>query len=113
MGNLIGGVAGLALFFMLPGFTVAILVLMAFVLAEAGIYLGIRAQKSGLSDLSVQFTDWIHSFGKGEKEVKVIAGEVQFIGKNNNLLAEPAAEDPARAAYDAVQSLLTEPLRKG
>jgi type II secretory ATPase GspE/PulE/Tfp pilus assembly ATPase PilB-like protein len=110
--NLIGGVLGFFLFFMLPGFAVAMIALCVVVLIEAGVYLGMRSSKVGLSDLSKQFTDWIDSFKGGGKEVKIIQGEVQLIGKGGSLMPAPEAEDPIRPAYEAVQTLLTDPLRR-
>src|SRR5215217_2791993 len=47
LGMVVGGALGLFLFFILPGFPIAFLVLVGVVLAELGAYLAIRAQKSG------------------------------------------------------------------
>jgi general secretion pathway protein E len=97
---------------MLPGFAIAITVLCVIVLAEGGAYLFIRNQKVGLGDLNKQFNSWVASFkGKG-REIEAPPGDVLLIGKNGNSIAAPASDDPSRAAYDAVQSVLTEPLRK-
>src|SRR5262245_16721233 len=80
MAMVLGGALGLFLFFMLPWFPIAFLVLVGIVLAELGAYLAIRAQKAGLSDIGGQFTDWLASF-RGEKVVKAVQGEVNFINK--------------------------------
>ena len=112
MGMLLGGLLGFFLFFLLPGFPIAIAALCVIVLAEAGTYLAIRNQKAGLSDIGDQFKEWLESWKGGEKVVKVVAGEVQLIGKNGNLMPEPEAEDPDRPAYDAIQSIFTDPLRR-
>jgi len=72
------------------------------VLAEAGTYLAIRNQKAGLSDIGDQFKEWLASWKGGAKEVKVVAGEVQLIGKNGSLLAEPDAESQRRSPRFAV-----------
>ncbi|MEO6434876.1 MAG: ATPase, T2SS/T4P/T4SS family, partial [Tepidisphaeraceae bacterium] len=110
--NLIAGIVAFFAFFMLPGFAVATLVMFVIIAIDVGIYLGMRSSKVGLGDLSGQFNDWLASLKGGEKQVKVVAGEVQIIGKNGNLLAAPTAEDPISPAYETVQVLLTDPLRR-
>lgn len=110
--NLAGGVLAFFLFFALPGFFMAFLVAFLIVAVEAGVYLTLRNSKVGLGDLSGQFNEWLDSWKGGEKKVKVIQGEVQLIGKNGNLMAAPAADDPVLAAYETVQTLLTDPLRR-
>ena len=112
IGNLVGGVLGLFLFFLLPGFAIALPAYMFVVMVEAGVYLGMRNNKVGLGDLNGKFKDWLQSLKGGEKEVKVVQGEVQLIGKNGNLMAAPSAEDPVLPAYEAIQSLFTDPLRR-
>ncbi len=112
IGNLIGGAVGLALFFAIPGYAIALLVYIFVVMIEAGVYLGMRNSKVGLSDLSGKFKDWLSSLKGGEKEVKVIQGEVQLIGKSGSLMAAPEADDPILPAYETVQTLFTEPLRR-
>jgi general secretion pathway protein E len=112
LANLMGGIAGLVLFFALPGFVIALAALCAFVAAETGVYLTLRSQKVGLNDISDQFSGWLKSFSSGEKEVKIIQGEVQLIGRDGNLMAAPDAESPLWPAYEAVQTLLAEPLRR-
>src|SRR5687767_5125926 len=55
LGMVLGGVLGIFLFFIVPGFAIAFLILIGIVLAELGTYLAIRAQKAGLSDIGDQF----------------------------------------------------------
>ena len=112
VGMLMGGLLGFFLFFLLPGFPIAIIALCVIVLAEAGTYLAIRNQKAGLGDIGDQFKGWVDSWKGGDKVVKVVAGEVQLIGKNGNLMPEPEAEDPDRPAYESIQQILTDPLRR-
>jgi type II secretory ATPase GspE/PulE/Tfp pilus assembly ATPase PilB-like protein len=109
--NLAGFVLAMFLFFMLPGYALALIAVVLIVMIEGGVYLGMRNSKAGLGDLGDQFNNWIASF-RGEKVVKVVQGEVQIIGKNGSLLPTPAAEDPILPAYEAVQQLLTDPLRR-
>src|SRR3954466_7784831 len=48
VGNLMGGILGFLLFFMLPGFAIAFLALVVVVGAELGAYLAMRNAKVGL-----------------------------------------------------------------
>src|SRR5687767_14068922 len=112
IGMLFGGIVGFFLFLILPGFPIALTVFAVVVLAEAGVYLFIRNQKVGLGDLSKQFNDWMGGFkGKG-KEVEAPKGDVLIFNRAGSGIPAPEAQDPTRGAYDAVQLVLTEPLRK-
>src|SRR4051812_14371663 len=112
-----GMAIGYALFFILPTFIIAFAALFVVFGIEAGIYLFLRNQKSGLADLKVQFNAWIKSFssgGKSKKELKEIANQVTVLGKGGNPMPVPeGADDPNRPAFEGVQAALTEPLRKG
>jgi type II secretory ATPase GspE/PulE/Tfp pilus assembly ATPase PilB-like protein len=110
--NLFGAVFAFFLFFMLPSYPIALTALVLIIGAELGVYLGMRNSKVGLGDLSQKFNDWLHSLKGGEKEIKVVQGEVQLIGRNGNLMAAPATDDPILPAFEAVQTLLTDPLRR-
>ncbi len=112
IGNMIGGALGFFLFFALPGYPLAVGALCLIVAIEAGTYLAIRNSKVGLSDLGGKFNDWIASLKGGEKEVKVVQGEVMLIGKSGNVLPAPESDDPILPAYEAVQKLFTDPLRR-
>jgi type II secretory ATPase GspE/PulE/Tfp pilus assembly ATPase PilB-like protein len=113
----IGFVSGLAialaLFFILPGYWIALAVFLLLFVAEITIYLVMRKKKVGLGDLQKRFNAWLKSFAGKEKEVVAVAGSVGLIGKAGGVMAAPIAEDPERSAYDAVQTLLTDPLKKG
>src|SRR5215203_5040079 len=52
VGNLVGGIIGLILFFMLPSYALGLLALVLVVAIEGGAYLGMRNSKVGLGDLS-------------------------------------------------------------
>ncbi|HEY7090917.1 MAG TPA: ATPase, T2SS/T4P/T4SS family [Tepidisphaeraceae bacterium] len=108
-----GMILAFVLFMMLPGFWVALGVLLVVWIAEIVTYLVLRNQKVGLNDLGRQFNNWIKGFGRKEKEVKAEEGQVLLINKRGNPYAPPEAEAPERAAFVAVQDLLTEPLRRG
>ena len=113
MGLLAGLVLGYAGFFLLPGFILGMLVLLLVMGIEAGAYLALRNQKVGLGDLQTQFRAWVKSFSEGKKDApKVVANTVQLVGKGGAALPPPAAEDPTRPAFDAVQAVLYEPLRR-
>lgn len=109
-----GLVLGYALFFFLPNFFIALAGLLFVLIAEAATYLILRHQRVGLKDLKQQFDEWLKSFSAGKKkEDKDLPNQVGIIGKGGAMYPPPAAEDPERPAFDAVQAALTEPLRKG
>ena len=110
---LVGMVAAYALFFVLPTFVVAFSTLMFILVAEMATYLIIRHQKVGLADLKEQFKAWMASKKSEKKAAKEVANQVTVIGKSGSPMPAPAPEDPHRAAFDAIQATLTEPLRKG
>jgi type II secretory ATPase GspE/PulE/Tfp pilus assembly ATPase PilB-like protein len=108
-------VLGLLIFLFIPLGTYLVgfgVFLFAFVV-DIAIYLGLRQQKVGLGDLSKQFKDWIGSIGKGkEKEVKVAEGTVGLINKAGSTMEAPDSESPDAKGYEAVQKLLTDPMRR-
>jgi hypothetical protein len=108
---LCGMILGFVLFLMLPGFWVALGVFLVVMIAEIVTYLVLRSQKVGLNDLGREFNNWIKGFGGKEKEVKAEEGQVLLINKRGTPYAPPEADAPERAAFVAVQDLLTEPLR--
>jgi len=110
MGFLGGLVLAFALFFYLTPYIVALLALIVILGIEAGIYLHLRNKMVGLSDLKKKFKAWLASF-KGKQEVKAEEGKVQLI-KDGKPVARPADESPDKAAYEAMQQALTEPLFK-
>jgi type II secretory ATPase GspE/PulE/Tfp pilus assembly ATPase PilB-like protein len=110
LGLLLGLVLGFALFFFLPTFPIAISALIVMMLIEVGVYLVVRNAKVGLKDLKQELRKAFTSSKK--KEAKVIAGAVTFFNKKNNALEVPDSESPDRPSYDALQTLLTDPLRK-
>jgi type II secretory ATPase GspE/PulE/Tfp pilus assembly ATPase PilB-like protein len=112
-GMLLGGIIAFGLFFLLGPFWLSLLVLLFLIAAEAGVYLLIRNQKVGLGDLGKQWQDWINSFTSKKQESKLEAGAVQVLGRGGNPLPVPEGESPQRAAYETVQTILTEPLRRG
>lgn len=111
LGMMLGLVFAFALFFFLPSFAIALSVLMVILLIEIGAYLGLRNSKVGLKDIGDDFSAWIAGL-RGEKKTNVVAGAVTFFDKKNNAIPIPDSESPDRPAYDALQQLLTDPLRK-
>jgi general secretion pathway protein E len=107
-----GLVVALVLFFMLPGFLIALPAFLFVFIAEIATYLVMRKKKVGLGDLQERFRAYIKSFGGKPKEVVAVAGQVGLIGKSG-MMPAPKADDPERAPYDAVQTLLTDALQKG
>ena len=113
IGQISAGILALVLFFYLRGFWSALGVMLLVMLVAASVYLFIRHRKVGLGDSQKQFSDWIKSFGRKPSEVKAAEGEVLLFNRAGSPVAAPPAETPERTAYDAVQQVLTDPLRKG
>lgn len=111
--NLAGLILAFLLFLILPGFWIALAVFVVVLIAEATVYLVLRNQKVGLGDLGKQFNDWIKGFGSKEKEIKAEAGQVLLINRKGNPIAQPESDSPDFAGFNAVQELLTDPLRRG
>ncbi len=111
LGMMLGLVLAFALFFFLPSYAVALPVLIVMMLIEVGAYLGLRNSKIGLKDIKDDFNGWIAGL-RGEKRSSTEAGAVTFFDKKGNAIPVPAAESPDRPAYDALQKLLTDPVRK-
>ncbi len=112
VGFICGFVLAFVLFLLVPGYLIALPVFLAIFAAEIVTYLILRKRKVGLGDLQQRFKDWIRSFGGKPKEIVAEVGQVGLIGKQG-MMAAPKADDPERAAYDAVQTILTDPLTKG
>lgn len=112
LGFLGGLIVGFALFFFLPTFLIAFGALLFLLIVEAGVYLGLRHQKVGLTDLKAQFQEWLASFKGGEKKVKEQPNQVQIVVKGGSVLPPPDADSMERPAFDALQTALMEPLRK-
>jgi type II secretory ATPase GspE/PulE/Tfp pilus assembly ATPase PilB-like protein len=109
---LLGGMTlAYAMFFFMPSFLIGFLVLIFVWLAEIGAYLGIRNSKIGLKDLKKEFGEWVSSL-RGKKSVKVVAGAVTFFDKKGGPVPVPDSESPDLPAYEALQTLFTDPLRK-
>lgn len=112
MGGLVGGYF---LFFLLPGFGLAMGVLAGLFVADIAVYLGMRSRTIGLGDLSQQFNDWwrgVLKTGK-KKKVKAVAGQVLIMDANGAAQAAPDSESPDLIRYESAQQFLTKPLRLG
>ena len=113
-GVFLSGVAGLLMFFFLPGFLIAYGVLWGVLLLGVGVYLGVRQQQVGLADIKQDLGKWASgTFSSRKKAAKAKEGQVVLQGPKGNVIEPPEAESPQRKGYDAVQQLLTEPLKKG
>ncbi len=109
-GFFIGGIAAFTLFFFLPGFAAAIIVLVLVLLASIGTYLYLRNQKVGLADLKDELKNLKNIGTKKVRKVKV--GQVQFIDAKGKQMTVPEPEAPERPGYDAAQDFVTDPIRK-
>jgi type IV pilus assembly protein PilB len=112
IGLLCGFVLGCALFFLMPSFWVALPVLLVFFAADVGAYLYLRNRKVGLKDLGPELKAAFAFGTPREKKVAEIPDQVTFLGSNGAPQEPPAAEDPARPAYDVLQEALADPLRR-
>jgi type II secretory ATPase GspE/PulE/Tfp pilus assembly ATPase PilB-like protein len=110
-----GLVGGYLLFFMLPGFALAMGVLCGLFAADIGAYLAMRSRTIGLGDLKTQFIGWWNGLIKkgAKKNVKAVAGEVLIMDKNGVAEPPPASDTPELVRYESAQQFLTKPLRVG
>jgi len=111
MGLFSWGLLAFLIFFLMP-FLLGISALIVLLGLEIGVYLFIRQKKVGLGDLKETFLNFLRGMFKREKVIEAKKGEVQVYNKAGNPLPSPEAEDPGRPAYDAVQLVLTDPLKK-
>ena len=107
---MVGFIGAFFLFIFLPNFFIAFGALLGVMGVEAIVYLQMRKAAVGLGDLKGDFKNWINNLGKKEKAVQEIAGAVQIVGANGNLLPAPKAQTPEAESYTGIQSLLTDPL---
>jgi general secretion pathway protein E len=112
-GLMVGLIVAYGLFFYLPNFWIALLVLLVIMGIEVGVYLYLRHQKVGLEDLSEQFHNWVRSLGGKKPEPKAPPGELQFIDRGGQNLYPPEAESPDRPGYEGLQKMLTNPMKRG
>ena len=109
---LLGGlVFGFILLLLLPNFWLAFGLLFLVFLLEIGVYLLLRHQKVGLADLKSELRNLFKSSGK--KVVEAPPGELVLMTKKGGAIEPPTAEDPNRLAYDAIQRMLTGPMKRG
>jgi hypothetical protein len=72
--NVVGLVLAFALFFLLPvNFWIGLAALVVILGIEVTVYLILRNQKVGLTDLRKQFRDWVRSFGRKERAMQIAA----------------------------------------
>jgi type II secretory ATPase GspE/PulE/Tfp pilus assembly ATPase PilB-like protein len=89
-------------------------VLIGIMLAEVGVYLGLRYQKVGLKDIKEQLKGLFERKGeKTEKKAKAVAGQVTIINKAGVPMPQPDPQTPERQQYDTAMQILTEPMRRG
>ncbi len=113
--GLLGGmIFAFLLFLTLPGFGLAISVLLAILVLEIAAYLMLRAQKIGLNDLWKDLSKSIKGGKSKKKEGKAAAaGELQLLSKKGVPYSPPDSESPEQAGYEAIQGMLTDPLKRG
>ncbi|MGD0769426.1 MAG: ATPase, T2SS/T4P/T4SS family [Tepidisphaeraceae bacterium] len=109
-------VGGYLLFFFLPGFGLAIGVLVGLFVADIAAYLAMRSRTIGLGDLRQQFADWWSGLLKREKKqknVKAVAGQVMIMNQSGAMEEAPPSDTPESLRYESAQQFLTKPLRLG
>ena len=92
-------VLGYLLFFLLPGFPVAFSVLLVLFLGDMGLYLGLRARKVGLKDLTVQLQSWYgRLLKKSEPEEQEAVSQRVVLGRRRGLgpIGWGVGDEPAR-----------------
>lgn len=114
-GLILAMLAGVAAFFLLPGFLVAFGVFAFVMVASIGGYIGYRGNKAGLADLkdsiAEDFNAMIGRKEKSEKEL-VATGDFIFSPKAGGSIRNPDAEDPNRLGFEAMCILLMDPMVK-
>ncbi len=110
-----GFVFGFLLFLLLPGFWLAFAAFIVVLLASIGVYLGVRNQKVGLQDLMAEIKGLkLLGAGGGKRKhaAEEVPGAVLLQTKDGRALIQPEPEAPERPAYDVIQLMLTDPLRR-
>ncbi|MCS7034595.1 MAG: ATPase, T2SS/T4P/T4SS family [Phycisphaerae bacterium] len=113
-GMLLGLVLGVVFFFLLPGFGLALTVLLAMLALEVGIYLALRNQKVGLKDLGRELQEFFSApFSRlsRDRPVEAAAGEVLLFNYKGAPVMQPDAESPDLPGFTALQNLLAGPLK--
>ncbi len=112
--NLGAWVIGVLCLLMPMPYIAALGIFVGLFLIDIGVYLGWRNSTVGIGDLSQKVKDGFSSIGrKKDKGVKESVGNVVLIDKSGKPMQPPADEDPIRAAYDGLQSLLQAPIKLG
>ena len=108
-------ILAMVLFLLLPGFWIAFPVFIFLLLASLGTYLALRNHNVGMKDLIEELKHIKNPFKSGDKTDKfeAVAGSVVLASKDGRAIPEPAADSPDRSAYDVIQLMMTEPLRRG
>lgn len=106
-------VLGMLLFLFIPaGFWIAFPLYLLVMLGSLGAYIGIRHQQVGLKDLVKDLKN-MSLFKGGSKSKGVdVPGMVSLTTKDGKALIQPEADAPERPAYDVLQAMLTDPLRR-
>ena len=109
-----GFVLAVILFLFLPGFWIALPVFVLVMLAELGVYLGLRSKQVGLKDLIADLKNMAIFKGSGKKsKVQEIPGAVMLATRDGRHVSQPDSDAPERQVYDVVQLMMTDPLAAG
>jgi type II secretory ATPase GspE/PulE/Tfp pilus assembly ATPase PilB-like protein len=116
-GMIFAFVLGILAFFFLPGFGLAIGLMVGLLVVSLGGYIGFRSSKVGLEDLRDSIAEEfgsIFKLGKGKSEKEELAtGDFIFTPKTGTNIRQPDAEDPNYQGYVALCHMLLDPMIKG
>ncbi len=111
-GFIAGFILAFLLFLFMPSYLIALVALVAVFAVEVVAYLILRQQKVGLGDLTQQFNNWLRGLFRRDKSVTVSAGQVMLFGRGSAAVEPPASDSPERGGYEALQEMMTEPLKR-
>ncbi|MFI5380796.1 MAG: ATPase, T2SS/T4P/T4SS family [Tepidisphaerales bacterium] len=103
-------IAASATFFFVPNYWIALGIYAGMFFTDVGIYLGFRNKQVGLKDLKRDLRNWRQMLQPKQK-IELKPGAVTFLNKDGPVDA-PDGESPERPAYDASQTILTDPIGK-
>ncbi|HVT87958.1 MAG TPA: ATPase, T2SS/T4P/T4SS family [Tepidisphaeraceae bacterium] len=103
------------LFLTLPSYALAMTAFVIVAVAEIAVYLILRHQKIGLGDLTKQINKYVQSKvgSKKKKDAAAESGGLVLLDRKGTPFAPPESESPDEPAYNAAQTMLAEPVRRG
>lgn len=106
---------GVAAFFLLQGYGLALGLFVGMLVVSIGGYIGFRSSKVGLDDLRDSLAEDFGSmfkFKKRSEKDELATGDFIFTPKSGQNIRQPDAEDPDYQGYVALSQLLIDPMVK-